>query len=68
MGKDVVIEVDVVKSAIPLLLSLKSLKKANAKLNIKKDTAEFFGTEVPLNFTSSGHYCIPIGKTDEIRI
>ena len=67
-GKDVVIEVDVVKSAIPLLLSLKSLKKANAKLNIEKDTAEFFGTEVPLNFTSSGHYCIPIGKTDEIRV
>eukprot|EP00795_Rhopilema_esculentum_P002321 gene2321-biopygen11363 len=67
-GKDVVIEVDVVMSAIPLLLSLKSLKKANAKLNIEKDTAEFFGTEVPLNFTSSGHYCIPIGKTDEIRV
>ena len=66
---------DVVKSAIPLMLSLKSLmlslkslKKANAKLNIEKGTAEFFGAEVPLNFTSSGHCCISIGKTDEIRI
>ncbi len=67
-GKDVIIEVDVVESAIPLLLSLKSLKTANAKLNLEKDTAELFGTEVPLNFTSSGHYCIPIGRTDEVPV
>ena len=59
---DVLIEVGVVESAIPLLLSLKSLKTPKAKLNLERDTAVLFGKEVPLNFTSSGHYCIPIGK------
>ena len=32
---DVLIEVDVVESAVPLLLSLKSLKTAKAKLNLE---------------------------------
>ena len=67
-GKDVTIGVDVVESAIPLLLSLKALKTANTKLNLEQDTAEIFGTEVPLNFTSSGHYCIPIDKRDEVTM
>ena len=40
---DVLIEMDVVESAIPLLLSLKSLKTAKAKLNSKRDTAVLFG-------------------------
>ena len=27
-----------------------------------------FGKEVPLNFTSSGHYCIPIGKKEGVEV
>ena len=57
-----------VESAIPLLLSLKSLKTAKAKLNLERDTAVLFGKEVPLNFTSSGHYCIPIGKKEGVEV
>ena len=30
------------------------------------DRAEIFGRDVALNFTSSGHYCIPIDKTQDI--
>ena len=44
---DVFIEVDVVESAIPLLLSLKSLKTAKAKLNLERNTVVLFGKEVP---------------------
>ena len=65
---DVLIEVDVVESAIPLLLSLKSLKTAKAKLNLERDTVVLFGKEVSLNFTSSGHYCIPIGKKEGVEV
>ena len=67
-SKDITIEVDVVDSAIPMLLSLKSLKKAKAKLNLERDTAELFGTEVPLNFTSSGHYCIPVDGRVGVKV
>ena len=38
-GKDIIIEVDVADSAIPMLPSLKSLKRAKAKLNLERDTA-----------------------------
>lgn len=68
VGKDVIVEVDFVDSAIPLLLSLQSLKKANAKFNLERDRAEFFGPEVPLNFTLSGHYCIPVIKTEDVQV
>ena len=66
--KDVIIEVDAVYSAILMLLSLKSLKKAKAKLNLERDTAELFGTEVPLNFTTSGHYCIPVDRKVGVKV
>ena len=58
--RDVLITTDVVDSDIPLLLSLKSLKRAEVKLDLHRDVAEIFGKEVQLNFTSSGHYCVPI--------
>lgn len=69
VGKDVIIEVDVVNSTIPMLLSLKSLKKAKAKLNLEQDKAELLSTEVPLNFTStsSGHYCFPVDSKNRCK-
>ena len=65
---DVLIEVDAVESAIPLLSSLKYLKTAKAKLNLERDTAMLFGKEAPLNFTSSGHYCTPIGRKEGVEV
>ena len=56
--RNVFINTDVVDSDIPLLLSLKSLKRAEVKLDLHRDVAEIFGKEVQLNFTSSGHYCV----------
>ena len=65
---DVLIEVDVAESAILLLLSLKSLKTAKVKLNLERESAVLCGKEFPLNFISSGHCCIPIGRKEGVDI
>lgn len=67
-GKSVNVCADVVNSDIPLLLSKNAMKAAKVKLNLEDDTAEIFGVPVVLNHTSSGHYCIPIDKGEEIPV
>lgn len=64
-GKQVLIKTDVVKSDIPLLLSRTAMKAMDCKMDFEKDTAELFGEKVNMHLTSSGHYCIPIGFSDE---
>ena len=59
------IKTDVVESAIPLLLSQTAMKKAAIKMDLENDTATIMGKEVALNLTMSGHYCIPIDKSEE---
>ena len=67
-GKEVTIKTDVVESDIPLLLSRTAMKKAAIKLDLETDTAVIMGKEVALNLTSSGHYCIPIDKSEEVPV
>ena len=63
---------DVVDCDIPSLLSKKAMKKADVVINMNNDTAVIFGKSVPLNSTTSGHYCVPFniefpeGAVDEI--
>ena len=64
-GKPVLIKTDVVKSDIPLLLSRTAMKAMDCKMDFEKDTAELFGEKVNMHLTSSGHYCIPIGFSEE---
>ncbi|CAC5417516.1 unnamed protein product [Mytilus coruscus] len=45
-----------------------AMKKAGVKMDLENDTAEIFGQHISLNLTSSGHYCIPIDKTEEIPV
>ncbi|CAC5413999.1 unnamed protein product [Mytilus coruscus] len=45
-----------------------AMKKAGMKMDLGNDTAEIFGQHISLNLTSSGHYCIPIDKTEEIPV
>ena len=59
-GNKLSFKTDVVQSAIPLLLSKSSMKKAKIKLDTENDTAEILGVSINLNCTSSGHYCVPI--------
>ena len=65
-GVPINIKTDVVESEVPLLFSLDAMKKAKINLFLVEDKAEVLGKVVPLNYTSSGHYCIPIHKTESI--
>ena len=44
------------------------MKKAAVKMDLVNDTATIMGKEVALNLTTSGHYCIPIGKPEEVPV
>lgn len=67
-GKQVKIKTDVVESDIPMLLSRSAMKDAQIKLDLVNDTAEIFGEDVTLNFTSSGHYCVPIDRQENVSV
>ena len=67
-GKDVMIRTDVVGSDIPLLLSRSAMKTAGVKMDMENDTANIFGKDVAFNLTTSGHYCIPIDRMEEIPV
>jgi hypothetical protein len=68
VGKQVRVKTDVVESDIPLLLSQSAMKKAGVKMDLENNTAIIMGKEVALNITSSGHYCIPIDKTETVHV
>ena len=61
-GKHIQIKSDIVDSDIPLLLSKAAMKQAQIKLSLINDTAKIFGTNVDLQCTSSGHYCLPLNE------
>ena len=48
------------KKEIHLLLSKESMKKAGTKIDFVKDKVIIFGKEISLQFTSSGHYAVPL--------
>ena len=65
--KDIHIKTDEVELDIPLMFSWSSMKKAGVKKDLENDIAIIIGKEVALNMTSSGHYCIPIDKTETVQ-
>ncbi|CAC5372113.1 unnamed protein product [Mytilus coruscus] len=48
--------------------SWSAMKKTGVKMDLENDTAIIMGKEVSLNLTSSGHYCIPIDKTETLKV
>ena len=67
IGKEeVMIKTDVISSDIPLLLSMSSLIKAKANLDFSTGTINILGQRILLSYTSSGHYCLPLGKHKQI--
>ena len=44
------------------------MKKAAVKMDLENDTAAIFGKEINLNLTTSGHYCIPVDKSEEVPV
>ena len=41
------------------------MKRAGVKMDLENDSANIFGKDVALNLTFSGHYCIPIDRTEK---
>ena len=66
-GKNITITTDVVDSVIPLLLSIKSMKKAGMIWDFQKGIVTVFGKEVLLDVSSCGHHSINI-VIPEIKI
>ena len=62
-GEKYLLEADVVKSGIPLLLSRPAMKKVGMKLDLVNDKAEVHGKSVDLMSTSSGHYAMPLRES-----
>ena len=61
-SRKVTIETEVIKGDLPLLLSREAMKKAEMNIDFRNDSVEIFGEKRKLLFTSSGHYCIPLGQ------
>ena len=70
VGKNVMLETDIVSADIPCLLSKPALKRAGTVLRLDEDRAEIFGNTINLDCTSSGHYALEIEdcKTEEVKI
>ena len=60
IGVVVMIDVDIIDSDIPLLLSKKDMKKQEMVIFLMEDKVEIKGKEVPLKTTSAGHYILPL--------
>ena len=44
------------------------MKRAGVKMDLENDSATIFGKDIALNLTTSGHYCIPIDRTENIAV
>ena len=61
-GKNVKIECSVVSARVPMLLSKKSMKKAEMIIDFGNDEATVFGKTIKLDQTAAGHYCLSLNK------
>ena len=59
-SENVMLNTNIVASDITLLLSKKSMKKANMILDFKNDHAVIFDQSINLLVTKSGHYALSI--------
>ena len=65
-GKLVKIKTDVIEADIPLLLSKNAMKATNTVIHFQSDRVNMFGKQINLQFTSTGHYVIPLSRNCKI--
>ena len=63
-GQPFMLDTEVVKNEIPLLLSRTSMKRANIILDFHTDTIKVGPNEVKLSCTTTDHYCIPLSRAN----
>ena len=65
-NEDIMIKTDVTDSDLPLLLSKEAMKKGDVKIGFAIDKVSFLNQNVDIVFTSSGHYAIPLSRTEQL--
>ena len=60
------IKTGVVQNDLPLLLSKDSMKKSNVTTDFAIDKVNFLNQNVDPTLTSSGHYAVPISRTEKL--
>ena len=58
----VMLTTDVISNDLPLLLNKEAMEKANTQIDFASDKTNILGCDVQVIFSTSGHYCIPIGR------
>ena len=64
-GQNVLLTTEVIENDLPLVFSKDTMKKANTYIDFANDKIVILNKEVPLKFTTTGHYYIPTGEIDE---
>ena len=59
-NKTVLLSTEVIENDIPLLLRKDAMKKTKTYIDFSKDKIIIFDEEVPVKFSTSGHYCITV--------
>ena len=67
-NKKVTIESDLIDCELPLLLSKESMKRAETKINFTNDQVTMLGQTLDLQFTTSGHYAVSLGRNEKKNI
>ena len=63
--KNVLLSTEVIENDIPLLLSKEAMKKTKTYIDFSEDKIIIFDEEAPVKFSTSGHYCIKVGKMNK---
>ena len=64
IGKDVSIKTDFIQNDLHVLLRKDSMKKSNVKMDFANDKVSFLDQNVDRILSSSGHYAVPISRTE----
>ena len=64
----VMLTTDVISKDLPLLLSKEAMKRANTQIAFASDKINILGRDVQVIFSTSGHYCRPIGRLNSSGI
>ena len=66
IGKDVSIKTDFIQNDLHVLLRKDSMKKSNVKMDFANDKVGFLDQNVDRILSSSGHYAVPISRTEQL--
>lgn len=72
-GKNIILQMDVITSKVPCLVSKTAIKKAGGVIDLPNDSINLFGMSIKMESAKSGHYLLPVedvveGDVDETKV